>query len=60
MQEIRYFLLEQKACKKCVRKKYKIIKIKVKIDFLRKFVKNGLDSIPAQVLSSKYYLKGRK
>ena len=32
MQERKYFIREEKACKKCVRKKSKIVKIKVKMD----------------------------
>ena len=41
MQERKYFLREEKACKKCVRKKYKIIKIKVKMDYT-----NVINSLP--------------
>ena len=41
MQEIKYFLREQKACKKRVRKKYKIIKIKVKMEYT-----NVIHSLP--------------
>ena len=37
MQERKGFLREEKACKKCVRKKSKIIIIKVKMDYIDKF-----------------------
>ena len=41
MQERKYFLPEEKACKKCVCKKSKIIKLKVRMDYT-----NDIHSLP--------------